>query len=109
MVVTGLGMTTPVGNNVSETWKNILEGKSGISLIEHFDTSDFTVRIGGSIKNLSLDKYITKKEQRKMDPFIHYGITAGVQAIEDSGLDVTHNTDRIGVAIGSGIGGFTGH
>jgi len=108
VVVTGLGMTTPVGNSVSETWKNILEGKSGISLIEHFDTSDFTVRIGGSIKNLSLDKYITKKEQRKMDPFIHYGITAGVQAIEDSGLDVTHNTDRIGVAIGSGIGGLPG-
>ena len=108
VVVTGLGMTTPVGNSVSETWKNILEGKSGISLIEHFDTSDFTVRIGGSIKNLSLDKYITKKEQRKMDPFIHYGITAGVQAIEDSGLDVSRNTDRIGVAIGSGIGGLPG-
>ena len=108
VVVTGLGMTTPVGNNVSETWKNILEGKSGISLIEHFDTSDFTVRIGGSIKNLSLDKYITKKEQTKIDPFIHYGITAGVQAIEDSGLDVSHNTDRIGVAIGSGIGGLPG-
>ena len=108
VVVTGLGMTTPVGNSVSETWKNILEGKSGISLIEHFDTSDFTVRIGGSIKNLSLDKYITKKEQRKMDPFIHYGITAGVQAIEDSGLDVSNNTDRIGVAIGSGIGGLPG-
>ena len=108
VVVTGLGMTTPVGNTVDETWGNILEGKSGISLLEHFDTSDFSVRIGGSIKNLPLDNYIQKKEQKKMDPFIHYGIAAGVQAIEDSGLDTAQNPERIGVAIGSGIGGLPG-
>ena len=107
--MTGLGMTTPVGNSVSETWKNILEGKSAISLIEHFDTSDFTVRIGGSIKNLSLDKYITKKEQRKMDPFIHYGITAGVQAIEDSRLDVTHNTNLMNLNCLHGDSPSPGH
>ena len=108
VVVTGLGMTTPVGNTVDEVWSNILQGKSGISLLQHFDTSDFTVRIGGSIKNLPLDDYIQKKEQKKMDPFIHYGIAAGVQAIEDSGLDTTQNPERIGVAIGSGIGGLPG-
>ena len=108
VVVTGLGMTTPVGNTVGEVWSNILKGKSGISLLQHFDTSDFTVRIGGSIKNLPLDDYIQKKEQKKMDPFIHYGIAAGVQAIEDSGLDTTRNPERIGVAIGSGIGGLPG-
>ena len=108
VVVTGLGMVTPVGNTVSETWDNILRGKSGISLLEHFDTSDFSVHIGGSIKDLPLDNYIPKKEQKKMDPFIHYGIVAGVQAIEDSGLEVAENADRIGVAIGSGIGGLPG-
>ena len=108
VVVTGLGMTTPVGNAVDETWGNILKGRSGISLLEHFDTSDFSVRIGGSIKNLPLDNYIPKKEQKKMDSFIHYGIAAGVQAIEDSGLDTSRNTERIGVAIGSGIGGLPG-
>ena len=108
VVVTGLGMTTPVGNTVNEVWSNILKGKSGISLLQHFDTSDFTVRIGGSIKNLPLDDYIQKKEQKKMDPFIHYGIAAGMQAIEDSGLDTTRNPERIGVAIGSGIGGLPG-
>ena len=108
VVVTGLGMATPVGNTVDETWGNILKGKSGISLLEHFDTSDFSVRIGGSIKNLPLDNYIQKKEQKKMDSFIHYGIAAGVQAIDDSGLDTTQNPERMGVAIGSGIGGLPG-
>ena len=102
-------MVTPVGNTVSETWKNILAGKSGIALIEHFDTSEFSVKIGGSIRNLAIDDYIPKKEQKKMDPFIHYGLTAGIQAIKDSGLEVTEeNAARIGVAIGSGIGGLPG-
>ena len=108
VVVTGLGMITPVGNTVDETWENILKGKSGISLLKHFDTSDFSVRIGGSIKNLPLDNYIPKKEQKKMDQFMHYGIAAGMQAIEDSGLDTSQNSKRIGVAIGSGIGGLPG-
>ncbi len=109
VVVTGLGMVTPLGNNVAETWKNILAGKSGIAPIEHFDTSEFSTRIGGSIRNLELDDYIPRKEQKKMDPFIHYGLTAGIQAIEDSGLEITEeNAAHIGVAIGSGIGGLPG-
>ena len=109
VVITGLGMVTPVGNNVDETWSNILAGKSGIGLIDHFDTSEFSVRIGGSIRNLDLDHYIPKKDQKKMDPFIHYGLTAGIQAIQDSGLEVNEeNASRIGVAIGSGIGGLPG-
>ena len=109
VVVTGLGMVTPVGNSVDETWKNILAGKSGIAPIDHFDTTEFSTKIGGSIRNLELDEYIPRKEQKKMDPFIHYGLTAGVQAIKDSGLEVTEeNASRIGVAIGSGIGGLPG-
>ncbi len=109
VVVTGLGMITPLGNNVSETWEGILKGRSGIAPLDHFDTTDFTVRIGGSVKDLALDDYIPRKDQKKMDPFIHYGIAAGVQAIEDSGLDLDkEDTNRIGVAIGSGIGGLPG-
>ena len=109
VVVTGLGMITPLGNNVSETWESILKGRSGIAPLDHFDTTDFTVRIGGSVKDLVLDDYIPRKDQKKMDPFIHYGIAAGVQAIEDSGLDLDkEDTNRIGVAIGSGIGGLPG-
>ena len=109
VVVTGLGMVTPVGNTVDETWTNILDGKSGITTIQHFDTSNFSVRIGGSIKNLPLDDYIPRKEQKKMDPFIHYGLVAGIQAINDSGIDFSQeDMNRIGVAIGSGIGGLPG-
>jgi 3-oxoacyl-[acyl-carrier-protein] synthase II len=109
VVVTGLGMVTPVGNNVDETWNNILAGISGIAPIDHFDTTEFSTRIGGSIRNLNLDDYIPRKEQKKMDPFIHYGLTAGIQAIQDSGIEVTEeNAARIGVAIGSGIGGLPG-
>jgi len=109
VVVTGLGMVTPVGNSVDETWKNILAGKSGIALLDHFDTTEFSTRIGGSIRDLELDDYIPRKEQKKMDPFIHYGLTAGIQAIKDSGIEITEeNATRIGVAIGSGIGGLPG-
>ena len=86
-------MITPLGNNVSETWEGILKGRSGIALLDHFDTTDFTVRIGGSIKDLALDDYIPRKDQKKMDPFIHYG---------------KEDANRIGVAIGSGIGGLPG-
>jgi len=71
VVVTGLGMLSPVGNNVTETWNNIQNGVSGIGLIEHFDTSDFSVRIGGSIKNFDATDYISRKDMKKMDPFIH--------------------------------------
>jgi 3-oxoacyl-[acyl-carrier-protein] synthase II len=109
VVVTGLGLVTPVGNSVADTWRNITAGASGITPITHFDTTGFSVRIGGSIRGLDLEQYIPKKDQRKMDPFIHYGMAAGVQAFEDSGIEVTaENAHRIGVAIGSGIGGLPG-
>lgn len=109
IVVTGLGMVSPVGNHVHEAWQNILAGNSGIALIDHLDTTGFSVHIGGSVRNLALNDYIAKKEQKKMDPFIHYGLAAGIQAFADSGLEVTEeNAARIGVAIGSGIGGLPG-
>ncbi|MFT5133267.1 MAG: 3-oxoacyl-[acyl-carrier-protein] synthase II [Gammaproteobacteria bacterium] len=109
VVVTGLGLLTPVGNNVPDTWKNILEGVSGIAPLTHFDTSDFPVRFGGSIRNFNIEDYISRKDARKMDPFIHYGMAAGIQAMEDSGLEITDAiAHRVGVAIGSGIGGLPG-
>ena len=102
-------MVTPLGNSVSRTWERIKKGESGIDLITHFDTSQFSVRIGGSIRDFDITHYISAKEARKMDPFIHYGLAAGSQAIEDAGLKITEdNADRIGIAIGSGIGGLPG-
>jgi len=109
VVITGLGIISPVGLSVAEAWENILAGKSGIGPITHMDVSDFSVRFGGTIKNFDAHQYITPKEAKKMDPFIHYGIAAAVQAITDAGLEVTEeNAERIGVAIGSGIGGISG-
>ncbi len=109
IVVTGLGMLSPVGNTVEESWKNIVAGKSGIARITSFDTDAFPVKISGSVKNFDATQYIPAKDLKKMDPFIHFGITAGLQALEDSGLEVTEaNAERIGVAIGSGIGGLPG-
>ncbi|MEW6354497.1 MAG: beta-ketoacyl-ACP synthase II [Pseudomonadota bacterium] len=109
VVVTGLGMVAPVGLNVRECWDNILAGRSGIAPISHFDVSAFSTRFGGSVKNFDPAQYIPAKDIKKMDPFIHYGIAAGKEAIEDAGLTVTaDNAHRIGVAIGSGIGGLPG-
>ena len=109
MVVTGLGMLTPVGNSVVATWDNILNSISGINLIDCFDTTNFPVRIGGAVKNFEVTAYISPKDARKMEAFIHYGLVAGSQAIADSGLEITEqNAHRIGVAVGSGIGGIYG-
>jgi len=109
VVVTGLGMIAPVGFSVDTSWENILAGKSGIQPITHFDIEPFSTRFGGPIYGFEITDYISKKEARKMDKFIHYGIAAGCQAIKDAGLEVTdENAHRIGVAIGSGIGGITG-
>ncbi|WP_455206315.1 beta-ketoacyl-ACP synthase II [Kaarinaea lacus] len=109
VVITGLGMVSPVGLSVSESWGNILAGKSGIGPITHFDVSAFSTRFGGSLKGFDPANYITAKDVKKMDPFIHYGVAAAKEAIEDSGIEVTEqNATRIGVAIGSGIGGITG-
>lgn len=102
-------MVSPVGNTVADSWANIKAGVSGIKPIEHFDVSDFSVRFGGSIRDLNVDDYISKKDQKKMDPFIHYGMVAGIQAFKDSGIEVTEeNAEKIGVAVGSGIGGVGG-
>jgi 3-oxoacyl-[acyl-carrier-protein] synthase II len=100
-------MLTPVGNTVEESWTNIVAGKSGIAPITAFDASGFSTRISGSVKNFEPTDYLSVKEVKKMDSFIHFGIAAGIQALDDSGFEVTEaNADRIGVAIGSGIGGL---
>lgn len=107
VVVTGMGMLSPVGNTVESSWKALLAGQSGIQNIQHFDTSGFATRFAGLINEFNCEQYISKKDARKMDLFIQYGIAASAQAIEDSGLEVTEqNAERIGVAIGSGIGGL---
>jgi len=109
VVITGLGIVSPVGLNIKQAWGNILAGKSGIKPITHFDVSQFSTRFGGSVWGFEATDYIPKKEIKKMDIFIQYGIAAAKEAIEDSGIEVTEaNADRIGVAIGSGIGGLTG-
>jgi 3-oxoacyl-[acyl-carrier-protein] synthase II len=98
-----------VGNNVADAWRNLLDGKSGAAPITSFDVSDFSVRFAATVKDFDVSPYISPKEAKKMDTFIHYGIAAGCQAIEDAGLEVTEaNAERIGVAIGSGIGGLPG-
>lgn len=109
VVVTGLGLVSPVGVDVGTAWSNILAGKSGIRPITHFEIAPFSTRFGGPIYDFDVTQYISKKDARKMDKFIHYGMGAGCQAIEDSGFEVTEsNAARIGVAIGAGIGGITG-
>ncbi|RNM26627.1 beta-ketoacyl-[acyl-carrier-protein] synthase II [Dickeya undicola] len=107
VVVTGLGMLSPVGNTVASTWNALLAGQSGISLIDHFDTSAYATRFAGLVKDFNSEDFIPRKEARKMDAFIQYGVAAGIQAMKDSGLEVTQaNASRIGAAIGSGIGGL---
>jgi len=102
-------MVSPVGLSVKESWENILAGKSGIGPIEHFDVSEFSVRFGGSVWGFDVSNYISSKDAKKMDTFIHYGIAASKEAIEDSGIEVTEeNADRIGVMVSSGIGGLPG-
>jgi 3-oxoacyl-[acyl-carrier-protein] synthase II len=103
-----LGLVTPLGNDVKSSWDNILAAKSGIAAIEHFDTSAYSTRFGGSIKNFTVEPYMLPKEARKVDTFIQYGMVAGAQAIADAGLEVTEqNASRIGLAVGSGIGGVS--
>ncbi|MCP5406620.1 MAG: beta-ketoacyl-ACP synthase II [Chromatiaceae bacterium] len=109
VVITGLGMVAPVGHTVRESWDNILAGKSGIKPITHFDVEPFSVRFGGPIYDFDITQYVPAKDAKKMDKFIHYGMAAGCQAIEESGFEINEETcRRIGVGIGSGIGGITG-
>ena len=111
VVVTGLGCISPVGNSVAQAWEQLLAGKSGIDLITKFDASTFSSRIAGEVRNFDLESYISAKEARSMDTFIHYGIAAAVQAVADSGLATgealgEEEATRIGCVIGSGIGGL---
>ncbi|WP_138516633.1 beta-ketoacyl-ACP synthase II [Rhodoferax bucti] len=111
VVVTGLGCVSPVGNTVAQAWSNVLAGQSGIGLISKFDASAFACKIAGEVRNFDLETYINSKEARTMDTFIHYGIAAAVQAVQDSGLKTNdalsdEESVRIGCVIGSGIGGL---
>ncbi len=109
VVITGLGIVSPVGNNIKEAWDNIVNGRSGIGRITHFDTEGFAVNFAGEVKNFDATNYISGKDVKKMDPFIHYAMAAASEAMEDSGLAVTDvNAERIGAYIGAGIGGILG-
>ena len=109
VVVTGMGIISPVGNRIETAWMNVLAGNSGIGSITAFDTHDLPVHFGGSIRDFDIGSYLNRKEARKMDPFIHYGIAAAAQAMQDAGLEVNEaNAERIGLSIGSGIGGLAG-
>ena len=107
VVITGVGAVTPLGNNIDQTWKGLVEGRSGIAPIEGYDVSTYATQFAGQIKDLDITEYMKAKEARKIDPFIQYGLVASIQAISDSGLEVTdENRKRIGVAVGAGIGGI---
>src|SRR6187455_2955021 len=107
VVVTGLGIVSPVGNSIAEAWGNITAGKSGIGRITRFDPSIYASHIAGEVKNFDVSKWLNAKEARRFDTFIHYGLVAGIEAIKDAGLDLEReNRELIGVCIGSGIGGL---
>ena len=107
VVVTGLGIVSPVGSTVDAAWRNIQEGKSGIGPITHFDATVYPTRIAGEVRDLNLDDYLSPKEARRMDPFIHYGMVASIQAVKDAGLaDAGLDPTRVGVMVGAGIGGI---
>lgn len=107
VVVTGMGMLTPLGVDLESSWQGLTAGKSGIAPIQSFDTTDYPVRFGGHVPEFDISEYLPSKEARRMDGFMQFGLVAGIQAMRDSGLEVTdENRDRIGVAVGSGIGGI---
>jgi 3-oxoacyl-[acyl-carrier-protein] synthase II len=107
VVVTGLGIISPVGNDIATAWDNVLKGVSGIGPVSHFDATTYATRIAGEVRDFDAAQWIAPKEIKKMDPFIHYGIAAGTQALRDAGLEVTEaNAPRIGVAVAAGIGGL---
>jgi len=107
VVITGLGIVSPVGNTVAGAWEAIREGRSGIGPITRFDTEGFPVQFGGEIRDFDITEYLSRKDARKMDPFIHYGIAAAVDALADAGLTIGEdNAERVGLSVGSGIGGI---
>ena len=109
VVVTGLGIISPVGNDIATAWKNVVEGRSGIGPITHFDVSAFATRIAGEVRDFDPTRWIAPKDVKKMDPFIQYGLAASLEAVKDAGLEITEaNADRCGAALGAGIGGLGG-
>lgn len=108
VVITGMGILSPVGNDLASNWEAIVAGRSGIAPITHFDASAFPTRIAGQVKDFDASRWIAPKDIKKMDTFVHYGVAASMMAIEDSGLDVAADGERVGVAIGAGIGGLKG-
>ncbi|NHC61290.1 beta-ketoacyl-ACP synthase II [Paenalcaligenes suwonensis] len=107
VVITGLGIVSPVGNDIATAWDNITNGRSGIGRISRFDASEINAQIAGEVKNFDVTEYMTAKEAKQMDTFIHYGVAAGMQAWKDSGLELSEeNADRIGIIVSSGIGGL---
>ena len=109
VVVTGLGIVSPLGNDLASSWDGIVNGRSGIGPVTHFDASAFTTRIAGQVRDFDVTRWVSAKDARKMDPFIHYGVAASMMAMEDAGLVVDDsNAERIGALIGSGIGGILG-
>ena len=107
VVITGLGIVSPVGSTVASAWQNVIEGRSGIGPITRFDVSAFPTRFGGAVADFEAEKYLSAKDLRKMDPFMHYGYAAAADAFKDTGIEVTPaNSPRIGVAMGAGIGGL---
>lgn len=107
VVITGLGIVSPVGSDIDSAWDNIVNGRSGIARISRFDPSTFNAQIAGEVKDFDVTQYMSAKEAKQMDTFIHYGVAAGAQAWRDAGLEVTEdNAERIGTIIGSGIGGL---
>jgi 3-oxoacyl-[acyl-carrier-protein] synthase II len=107
VVITGLGIVSPVGNDIKTAWDTITAGRSGIRVVTRFDTTNFPVHFGGEIRELSLEPYMTPKDARRMDAFMQYGVVAGIQAMRDSGFEVTEaNSERVGILMGSGMGGL---
>ncbi len=108
VVITGLGIISPLGNDLATSWNGVVSGRSGIGPITHFDASAFPTRISGEVRGFDPAQWIAPKDIKKMDPFVHYGVAASLMAIADAGLDVQADAERIGVAIGAGIGGLHG-
>ncbi len=109
VVVTGMGIVSPVGNDLASAWDSVTNGRSGIGPITSFDASSFATRIAGEVRDFDATRFIAPKDVKKMDPFIHYGVAASFMALEDAGYEVTEeNAERIGVLVGSGIGGIAG-
>jgi 3-oxoacyl-[acyl-carrier-protein] synthase II len=107
VVITGLGIVSPVGNDIKTAWETITAGRSGIRIVTRFDTTNFPVHFGGEIRDLNLEPYMTPKDARRMDAFMQYGVVAGIQAMRDSGFEVTEaNSERVGILMGSGMGGL---